>query len=85
MDIEGQELDSWDKVVEIIVNIKVKTLLRLPSGIWKISIKCFGGYKPAKKEDKDSKKNNSADTLFVDVFNRKQQSFAYQSQTNKKD
>ena len=70
-------MDSWDKVVEKIVNIKVKTLLRLPSGIWEISVKYFGGYKPAKKEDKNSKKNKSADTPFVDIFNKKQQSFAY--------
>lgn len=53
------------------VNTKVKLLLQPSSDIWKINIKCFQGYRLAKKENKDFKKNKSTDTLFIEVFSRK--------------
>ena len=60
LDARGRELDSWH-------NADVKTLLQLPSGTREIDAKCLRGYRPAKKEDKDSGKNKSADTPPADV------------------
>lgn len=48
-----------------------------------IDVKCFQSYKSTKKEDKNFEKNESTDTLFVEIFIGKQQMFIYQ--INKKD
>lgn len=37
-----------------------------------IDAKCFQGYKPGKKENKDSEKNKPANNTFVDIPDRKQ-------------
>lgn len=58
-------------------------LLQLLFNIWEVDTKCFQKYIPAKKEDKDFGKNKSANTLFVIIFNEKQQFFSHQSQTKK--
>lgn len=84
MNAQGKELDFWDKVIEKTVNAKIKILLQPSLGTWEIDVKCLQGYKPTKKEDKDSKKNNSADLPPADIFNGKQLFFIYQSQANKK-
>lgn len=48
-----------------------------------IDVKYFQSYRPTKKKDKNFEKNESTDTLFVEIFIGKQQMFIYQ--INKKD
>ena len=78
LDARGRELDSWEEVVEKAVDVEAKALLEIPSGTQKIDAKCLWGYKPAKKEDKDSGKNKSVDILPADVPNKKQISSTHQ-------
>ena len=63
MDVRDRELDSWDKVVDKIVNAKAKASLQAPSGTKEIDTQCPQGQRPTKKEDKDSRdyeKNKSS-------------------------
>lgn len=65
-------------IVEKAVNIKTKTLLKLPLGTQKINSRFFQGNRFIKKEEKDSEKTKSTDIFSIDVFNSKHyQSFAY--------
>lgn len=57
-------------------------MLQLLSGMQKIDNKCFQGYKPAKKEDKNFGKNEYTNIFFANALSKKQQSFIYS--TNKK-
>lgn len=67
------------KAVKKAFNAKAKALLQLPSGIQVINIKCFQEYRPAKKEDKDSRKNKSNDISYADISNKKQLFFIQQT------
>ena len=62
-------------------------MLLLLSGIQKIDAKYLQRYRLTKREDKDIGKNKFADTFFANVPSEKQsqQSFTYQSKSNKKD
>ena len=74
LDARGRELDSWEEAVEKAVNVEAKTLLQPPLGIREIDAKCLQGYKPTKKEDKDSGENKSNDIPSADVPSGKQTS-----------
>lgn len=54
-------------------------LLQPPLNTHKIDAKYPKGYRPAKKEDKKSKKNKSTDSPSVNVPNRKQLFSTYQT------
>ena len=78
LDVRDRELDSWEEAIEKAVDAEAKALLQPPSGTREIDAKCLRGYRPAKKEDKDSGKNNSVDILPADVPSGKQTSFTHQ-------
>ena len=59
LDARGRELDSWEEAIENVIDIEIKAFLQLLSGTWEINGKCFQGYKPAKKEDKNSGKSHN--------------------------
>ena len=87
LNARGRKLNSWKEAIEKAVNAEAKALLQLPSSTGKIDAMCLQGYRPAKKEDKDSGKNKSVNSPHTDVPNGKhsQQSSTHQSQTGKKD
>lgn len=79
MDVQSQELDSWDKAIKKTINVETKELLQSPFGTQKIDAKYFWDYRLVKTENKNSKKNKSTDTLSANVFSRKQQLSTHQS------
>ena len=72
MDTKDQELDFLDKAIKKIVNIEGKTLLQPPLDTQKIDAKCFQGYKPVKKEDKNSEKNKYTGFFPTNIPSKKQ-------------
>lgn len=72
MDAQSQELNSWDKAVEKIVNTKIKAWPQPASNIQKINAKYLWGYKQAKKEDKNSEKYKFTNIPPTDIPSRKQ-------------
>ena len=67
LDTRGRELNFWEEAIEKVVDAETKALLQPPSSTQKIDAKCFPGYRPVKKEDKDSRKNKSVDILSIDI------------------
>lgn len=54
-------------------------LLQQPLNTQKIDAKYFQGYRLAKKEDKNSKKDKSTDISLTDILSWKQPSSTYQN------
>lgn len=50
MDNRGYDLDLWEEIVEITVNIEAKTSLQPSLGIRVIDSRCPKGYSPTKKD-----------------------------------
>ena len=67
LDTQSQELDSWDKVVEITVNAEAKASLQLYSKIREMDSKCLQGKQLIKTNDfsKPKEKNKSTYILFT--------------------
>ena len=85
MDAQDQELDSWHKAVEKVIDKEVKALLQSNSRTREIDANCLQKYRQTKKKDKNFKKNKSADIFPADIPSRNQSSSSNQSQTNKID
>ena len=65
LDARGQDLDSWDEVVEKAVNVEAKASLQLPSKTREMDFKCPRVEQPVKTNDfsEPKEKNKSTHTL----------------------
>ena len=87
LDVWGQHQDSSKEAVKKAVNAKAKAILLSSFKTREIDSRYPQGFRPAKREQKDSGKNKSTNFTFVDTSSRKQ-SFSTQqtsSANSKKD
>lgn len=79
-------MNFWEEIIEKVINAEAKALLQIPTGARKINLKYFQENRPVKKEEKNSGRTKSTNTLSNDVSSNKYQQFsAYQNPTDKKD
>ena len=79
LDTRGRDLDSWKEAVEKAVNAEVKAMLQSFSNTREMDSRCPWGNRPAKKEEKDSRKNNYTNSALADISSKKQSSSTQQT------
>ena len=74
LDARGRDLDFWQEAIKKAVNAEAKAMLQSSSNIHEMDSRYSQGYKPVKKEKKDSKKNKSTNFALADISSEKQSS-----------
>ena len=78
LDARGRDLDSWEEVVKKAVNAEAKASLQSPTSTCDIDSRYSRGNRPAKREEKDSKKK-STNSTHADTSSGKQSSSTQQT------